>query len=270
MLYHVYVQLHSPQNDSETKLGLTEAQLRERVLTPYGKGRAFVLNGRTIESGNIHSLKVSRGLTPVDQLLARATAEDRASPLLIIGGHDPVPYLAFSYCEDVTDEFILGPPGFAVSRRRRASNPMGEAAKRPPKKQAKKPKRKTVAPRRGSPRSKRDDNHRPLSLDPSNMTAKMGRTTYQFPPRSQLLFCLLERIHRSMGTMISFETLRAKDEVWDGKNVTDEAIRGAVSRLKNHLVGGNLRFVARGIKCNTFKGRPHVRLELHESSNKSA
>lgn len=111
MLYHLYIVLKEPKNESETKLGLSEQQLRERVLQPYEQGRAFIVNGRTIAPDNIEQIRVSRGTKPVEQLLARVEAEARASSVVFIGGGDMKSYSAFAACEDVTDEFILGPPG---------------------------------------------------------------------------------------------------------------------------------------------------------------
>ncbi len=115
MLYHVHVVLKEPKAKSETKLGLSEEQLRERILQPYEEGRPFIINGRTIAPDNIDKIQISRGTEPVEQLLARAEAEERASPVAVIGFGDMKPYSAFASCEDVTDEFILGPPGYKVA-----------------------------------------------------------------------------------------------------------------------------------------------------------
>lgn len=120
MIYHVYIELKDPKGESETKLGLTEQQLTDRILQPHDEGRAFVVNGRTIAPSNIDKIRVSRGTEAVERLLARAEAEERNSPVVFIGGRDLKPYLAFAGCEDVTDDFILGPPGY-----RSASKPSG-------------------------------------------------------------------------------------------------------------------------------------------------
>src|SRR5690606_28069564 len=58
--YHVYILLKDPQNDSVTKLGLSESELQERVIYPYDHCLPFVLNGRTIEPDNILSIQISR------------------------------------------------------------------------------------------------------------------------------------------------------------------------------------------------------------------
>ncbi len=114
MLYHIYVQLKDPKNDSVIKLGMSEEQLRERILHPYEQGWAFVVNGRTIAPDNLEQIQVSRGEKPAGPLLARADAELRSSSLVVVGS-DLRPYRAFTACEDVTDEFILGPPGYKAT-----------------------------------------------------------------------------------------------------------------------------------------------------------
>ena len=110
MLYHVYVELKHPRKNSEIKLGLSEDELLKSVLRPYRQGRAFVLNGRAIEPDKILRVRVTRGETHVEHLMARAKVEDRASGLVFLTS-DCTPYMALKYCEDVTDFYIDSPPG---------------------------------------------------------------------------------------------------------------------------------------------------------------
>lgn len=111
MYYHVYIELATPEGESEVKLGLTEDELRRRILKPYEQGTSFVVNGRAIRADNVKRLSVRRGTTPTRQLLATARAQERASSLVVLG-HDMVPYDAFKLGDDVTDEFVQGPPGW--------------------------------------------------------------------------------------------------------------------------------------------------------------
>ncbi|MCK6486245.1 MAG: hypothetical protein L6R00_19155 [Phycisphaerae bacterium] len=114
MYYHVYIELTAPEGGSEVKLGLTEDEFRRRILRPYDQGTSFVVNGRAILADNVKRLSVRRGTTPIQQLLAIARMRERASSVVVLG-HDMVPYEAFLQGDDVTDEYVQGPPGWRRS-----------------------------------------------------------------------------------------------------------------------------------------------------------
>jgi predicted nucleotide-binding protein len=105
MLYHVNITLEG--GGREIKLGYTEEQLRERVLGPYEMGRPFTVNGKTIKPDEIDKIRISRGEMSVEDLLAKG--EEDAQRKGIIGLDD---YFAWCSCEEVTDDLILGPPGY--------------------------------------------------------------------------------------------------------------------------------------------------------------
>jgi predicted nucleotide-binding protein len=109
-LYHVYIVLRSDPSKALTKLGLTQEQLLQRVVKCYDEGRPITLSGRTVPPHDIEQIRISSGTVPVSQLLARAKAERSSGPIIVgAAGFDE--YLAFSYCDEVTDEFIHGAAG---------------------------------------------------------------------------------------------------------------------------------------------------------------
>ena len=61
-----------------------------------------------------------------------------------------------------------------------------------------------------------------------------------------------------------FDTLRDKGDVWDGVDVEDVTIRGAVSRLKKTLRSGGLADLAAAISTGRFQGRSFVMLSHDE------
>jgi len=107
MLYHVNITLKT--GGREIELGHTESELQDRVLGPYEMARPFMVNGKTIEPGNIHKLRISRGETTVADLLAEAAEEGHRKGII---GFDS--YFAWSTCEEVTDDIVLGPPGYKI------------------------------------------------------------------------------------------------------------------------------------------------------------
>lgn len=111
MFYHVYIELNEPTGETEVKLSLSADAFRRRILQPYERGTTLVVNGRAIRADNVKRLSVRRGTTPTRQLLATARAQERASSLVVLG-HDMVPYEAFMLGDDVTDEYVQGPPGW--------------------------------------------------------------------------------------------------------------------------------------------------------------
>lgn len=57
MYYHVRITQKSNSAHDETKLDLTEEQLRERFLQPYELGQPILINGKTIPSNDIERVR---------------------------------------------------------------------------------------------------------------------------------------------------------------------------------------------------------------------
>lgn len=109
MLYHVRITIESESSD-ETKVDLSFDELDRLVLEPYRTGRPITINGRTISLGSIDRIRISKSEEPASSVFPRLEAEDQASSVLFIGGPD-YEWRAADCFEDVTDEFITGPPG---------------------------------------------------------------------------------------------------------------------------------------------------------------
>lgn len=232
MLFHIYVELKNPLNESEIALGFSEAEFQKRVVRPYARGRSIVLNGRAIETANIQRIRITRGETPVSHLMARAVAEERASSLVMID-HDMRPYTAFSLCEEVTDEYITEPPG-SMSRtsKRRRNRPV------------EKPK--------STDHPKLDSSE--IRVDVPSRTVRWGAKKLVFSPRSFLLLSLFAKLDSNRGRAITFSSLMQQGSVWDGRQVEETTIRGAVTRLRQFLREGKMGAVADAITVET-RGR---------------
>ncbi len=115
MYYHVRITQKSNRSHDETKLDFSEEQIRERIIEPYEQSEPIIINGKTIPSEDIERIRISRSSNDSRQLIARAKAEEAASPIAIIGGPS-FEWQAADLADDVTDQMILGPPGWRVPK----------------------------------------------------------------------------------------------------------------------------------------------------------
>ncbi len=111
MNYHVRITLQSDRSHDETKCDLSEAELRDRVLTPYELGNPLIINGRTIPPHDIERIRVSQSEGSIEHLIAIVKHEDRNSSVMVLGGPS-YEWSAEDKATDVTDQFISGPPGY--------------------------------------------------------------------------------------------------------------------------------------------------------------
>ena len=85
-----------------------EDELEQRVLAPYRAGAAFMIDGVPVDPASIRRITVARSELSGAQLRAQADARAaRAGVVAATGPH----YQAFQLAEDVTRQYILGPPG---------------------------------------------------------------------------------------------------------------------------------------------------------------
>lgn len=91
--------------DSET--------LERQVLAPYRSGEPITINGTTITWDDVERVRVSVTDEPSAQIISRLQAEDRNSPVAVLGGPG-YSWRAAARARDVTDQFITGPPGRLV------------------------------------------------------------------------------------------------------------------------------------------------------------
>jgi predicted nucleotide-binding protein len=111
MYYHVRITQKSNSAHDETKLDLTEEQLRERFLRPYELGKPIIVNGKSIPKEDIERILISRSSEDSRRLVALVKAEDRESSVIVFGGPS-YEWLAANKADDVTDAFIRGPAGY--------------------------------------------------------------------------------------------------------------------------------------------------------------
>ena len=97
-----------------------------------------------------------------------------------------------------------------------------------------------------------------LRLDDQTFTIRCGGAVYRFAARNKQLFALLERINRRPDHRVSFDDLRSSGDVWDGLNVEDSTIRGAVARLRKLLKQHAMDPLAARIITGTYQGSRYV------------
>src|SRR5687767_1493978 len=110
MYYHVRITQKSNQSHDETKLDLSEEQLRERFIDPYERGESIIINGKTIPPDDLDRIRITASEHDSGQLIAQARARDAASSVVVIGGPS-IEWEAADLARDVTDELIRDAPG---------------------------------------------------------------------------------------------------------------------------------------------------------------
>ena len=131
MYYHVRITQESNKFEDETKLDLSEEQLRERFIEPYERGETIIINGRSIPLDDLDRIRISASEHDSRPLIAEARAQAAASR--VIGGLSSE-WEAANLARDVTDELIRGAPGHRAgsktpSVRRRVGPRAGSARK---------------------------------------------------------------------------------------------------------------------------------------------
>ena len=111
MYYHVRITQKTSRTSDETKVDLSEEELTERFLKLYEHGLPIIINGKTIPLEDIERIRISKSEEPSEHFIRQLKAEDRASPIASFVGPS-YEWLAADRAADVTDELILGPPGY--------------------------------------------------------------------------------------------------------------------------------------------------------------
>ena len=111
--YHVQITPKSDASRVEIKLDLTKEELMERFVALYREGLPIFIDGTVIPSDEIERIRISK--TDQDsQHLAKIVAQERrwrvANGIMDLAGPSNAQRMA-NKGEDVTDEFIWGPPG---------------------------------------------------------------------------------------------------------------------------------------------------------------
>lgn len=111
MYFHVRITQKSNSSHDETKLDLSEEQLRERFIEFYELGEAIIINGKTIPAADLERIRISASEEDSKPLIAQARANAEASSVIVIGGASDE-WHAADLAKDVTDELIRGAPGY--------------------------------------------------------------------------------------------------------------------------------------------------------------
>lgn len=114
-MYHVRISTRSEPGHDETKLDLDEQQLRDQFLAPYEQGKPIVLNGRVIPMEDLARIRISYSDLDTDRLRSFVEERDRRSSVVVVGGPSTEWQIARE-AQDVTNQFIKGPPGSAAGQ----------------------------------------------------------------------------------------------------------------------------------------------------------
>jgi len=108
-LFHVRLSIAGQRSD-EVKIDLTEEQLQRQILQPYQAGDLITVNGRGVSMPDLERVRISSSEGSARDFIPRLEAEDRASSVAVLGGPS-YSWRAAARAQDVTDEYIKGPPG---------------------------------------------------------------------------------------------------------------------------------------------------------------
>ena len=111
--YHVRITPKADTSQVEVRLDLSKEELTERFVLPYRRGLPITINGRSFSVEDVERLQVNKTDQDSQYLLRLVSEEKRrlaSQGILDIGGRSNDERAA-SKGEDVTDEFITGPPG---------------------------------------------------------------------------------------------------------------------------------------------------------------
>ncbi len=107
-------------------------------------------------------------------------------------------------------------------------------------------------------------------LDDQTFTVCCVGKKYRFTARNKQLFALLDRVRRRPGHRVSYDDLRGTGDVWDGSQVEDSSIRGAVARLRKLLKTHGISALAERVTTGTYQGRGYVILQTTEGQDRSS
>ena len=119
--YHVRITTKSNRGDDELKLDLSKEQLTERFLIPYENGTVITVNGKSIEPDDIERIKINRTNDNSSRLLPQIRAERSANGVMVPISDE---WFVTDKGADITDELILGRPGYKKPDDANGSNGM--------------------------------------------------------------------------------------------------------------------------------------------------
>lgn len=105
--YHVLIIPKLDNVDFESKFDLDRDKLISRIVEPYNNGNSIVINGKSIDLSSVERIQVCKTKEPSYIILTRYRY------VQAISVHPEWDNLA-KEGRNVTDEFIVGPPGFKI------------------------------------------------------------------------------------------------------------------------------------------------------------
>jgi len=106
MYYHI--KLLTRPGSGELRLNLTEDELVNRYVQPYLAGETIVINGTTLDPHKLSRVIIKSSDNSLDNIVKKFEKENENEPLLYRSNPK---WLAFDTAKDVTEQFIIKPPG---------------------------------------------------------------------------------------------------------------------------------------------------------------
>ena len=107
MYFHVRIEQKSQKSTDETRVDMTDEQLRERILHPYELGEPIIINGKTIPPSDINRVRIGKSEQPSQVLIEQIKDEDRRSSVVVLGGPS-YEWQAADKADDITDNSYHG------------------------------------------------------------------------------------------------------------------------------------------------------------------
>jgi predicted nucleotide-binding protein len=128
MFYHV--QIHHKHSVDEFKINLTEEELMERIIKPYGAGQPIVINGTTIKLELILRIKIYETAELLDKKVddVKRKRLTEHSPYAIFNSAPE--WVAMETGTNVTDKFITAAPGHMRDKQQEPQKKNGDKSQR--------------------------------------------------------------------------------------------------------------------------------------------
>ena len=106
--YHVRISQSKSRRDDEVKLDLADDELEQRFLFPYRRGHPITVGGTTIMPDDIERIRINKTDQSSEYWLPIVKRERLVSGVVTLTSDE---WYVAHQGEDVTDLFIMGPPG---------------------------------------------------------------------------------------------------------------------------------------------------------------
>ncbi len=213
--YHVRLTPKGKGQDTEYLADLNEQELEDRFLKPRRDGDPITINGRTVSVDDIERMKITKSEVDSSQLRRVLDLSTRESSVLGLEPNlAPDNYRVVDKEIDVTNDFIVGPPG-----RKSDANIEGEQESRPPQNT------REVFVVHGRNRVTRNALFKFLSeiglrpLEWSELTQATGKPT---PYIGEILEVAFSRAHAVVVLFTPDDEARLNERLWEENDDDDE------------------------------------------------